>query len=134
MAAAGALGAGLAGLPDSKRIGAVPLNRGGRILEANASTLEILRCGDALIDRDGILKARLPADRSRLQKLLSRAPPDWRGDAPSGRLDDGSAPFRALAAGAGARGQPGAACAHRPRVRQGGAGPRGHGDASTPRG
>ena len=84
LAAAEALGAGLAGLPDSGRIGAVQLDRGGRILEASAPALEILRTGDGLIDRDGVLDARLPADRSRLRNLLSRALPDWRGEPPGG--------------------------------------------------
>ena len=82
--ASGAGGAGLAGLPDSDRIGAVQLDRGGRILEANAPALEILRTGDGLIDRDGVLGASLPADRTRLRKLLARALPDWRGEAPVG--------------------------------------------------
>ena len=84
LAAAEALGAGLAGLPDNGRIGAVQLDRGGRILEANAPALEILRAGDGLLDRDGILGASLPSDHERLQKLLARALPDWRGEPPAG--------------------------------------------------
>ena len=84
LAAAEALAAGLAGLLDSDRIGAVQLDRGGRVLEANAPALEILRSGDALSDRDGSLEARLPADRSRLQRLLGRALPDLWGELPSG--------------------------------------------------
>ena len=84
LAAAEALGAGLGGLPESDHIGAVQLDRGGRVLEANAPALELLRCGDALVDRDGVLDARLRADRTRLRKLLGRALPDWRGEAPSG--------------------------------------------------
>ena len=65
LAAADALGAGLAGLLENDRIGVVQLDRGGRILAANASALEILRRGDGLFDRDGTLDARLPADRTR---------------------------------------------------------------------
>ena len=84
LAAAGALGAGPAGLLDSERIGAVQLDRGGRVLAANAPALEILRCGDALHDRDGVLDARLPADRARLRRLLGRALPDWWGAPPGG--------------------------------------------------
>ncbi len=84
LAAADALGAGLAGLLDSDRIGAVQLDRAGRVLEANAPALEILRRGDALRDRDGALEAWLPADRSRLQRLVGRALPGLWGEAPGG--------------------------------------------------
>ena len=84
LAAADALGAGLAGLLDNDRIGIVQLDRGGRVLEANAPALEILRRGDGLLDRGGVLDARLPADRSRLRKLLARALPGWWGEAPGG--------------------------------------------------
>ena len=84
LAAAEALGAGLAGLLDNDRIGAVQLDRGGRMLEANAPALEILRRGDGLLDRDGTLDAVLPADRSRLRRLLARALPDLLGEAPGG--------------------------------------------------
>ena len=84
LAAADALGAGLAGLPDSERIGAVRLDRGGRVAEANAPALGILRRGDGLMDRDGVLDAWLPADRSRLRRLVRRALPRWWGEAPVG--------------------------------------------------
>ena len=55
LAAADALGAGLAGLLDTDRIGVVQLDRGGRVLVANAPALEILRGGDGLFERDGTL-------------------------------------------------------------------------------
>ena len=84
LAAADALGAGLAGLLDNDRIGVVHLDRGGRVLEANAPALEILRRGDGLLDRDGALDAWLPADRSRLRRLLGRALPDYFSEAPAG--------------------------------------------------
>ena len=84
LAAAEALGAGPAGLLESGRIGAVQLDRGGRVLAANAPALEILRRGDALVDRDGALDARLPADRNCLQRLLARALPDAWGEPPAG--------------------------------------------------
>ena len=84
LAAADTLGAGLAGLLDNDRIGAVQLDRGGRVLEANAPALEILRRGDGLVDRDGALDAVLPADRTRLRRLIGRALPDFLGEAPGG--------------------------------------------------
>ena len=84
VAAADALGTGLAGLLDNDRIGVVQLDRGGRVLEANAPALEILRRGDGLVDRGGALEAVLPADRSRLRRLLGRALPGLLGEAPGG--------------------------------------------------
>ena len=84
LTAADALGAGLGGLLDNDRIGVVELDRGGRVLAANAPALEILRSGDGLLDRDGALDASLPGDRSRLRRLLRRALPDLWGAAPGG--------------------------------------------------
>ena len=84
LAAADALGAGLAGLLENDRIGVVQLDRGGRVLAANAPALEILRRGDGLLDRDGTLDAALPADRTRLRRLLGQALPDLWGEAPGG--------------------------------------------------
>ena len=60
------------------------LDRGGRVLEVNRPALEILRRGDGLLDRDGILDARLPADRSRLRRLLGRALPGLWGEVSGG--------------------------------------------------
>ena len=57
LAAADALGSGVAGLLDSERIGVVQLDRGGRVLAANGPALGILRRGDGLVDRDGVLDA-----------------------------------------------------------------------------
>ena len=84
LAAADALGAGLAGLLENDRIGVVQLDRGGRVLAANAPAHGILRRGDGLLDRDGTLDAALPADRTRLRRLLGQALPDLWGEAPGG--------------------------------------------------
>ncbi|MYG52868.1 MAG: hypothetical protein F4204_11130 [Rhodospirillaceae bacterium] len=84
LAAADALGSGLAGLLDNDRIGVVQLDRGGRVLAANGPALEILRRGDGLTDRDGALRAAAPRDDGRLQALLGRALPDLWGAAPEG--------------------------------------------------
>ena len=84
LAAAEALGAGLAGLLDNERIGVVQLDRRARVLEANAPALEILRRGDGLLDRGGALDAWLAADRRGLQRLLGRALPNLWGEVASG--------------------------------------------------
>ncbi len=84
LATADALGAGPAGLLDNDRVGVVQLDRGGRVLEANGPALEILRRGDGLFDRDGVLDAWLPADRSRLRRLVGRALPDLWDEARTG--------------------------------------------------
>ena len=83
LAAAGASDAGLAGLLDNSRIGVVHLDRGGRVLEANAPALAILRRGDGLSDKGGALQARLPGDHERLQKLLGGALPGLWGKVPA---------------------------------------------------
>ena len=83
LAAADALGAGLAGLPDNGRIGVIHLDRRGRIVEANDLALDILRRGEGLRDQDGTLHAWLPADHERLQRLLGGALPGLWGEAPA---------------------------------------------------
>ena len=84
LAGVDALGAGLAGLLDSHRIGAIHLDRRGRIVETNARALAILRRGEGLCDRDGTLHAWLPADHGRLQRLMGQALPAFGGEAPTG--------------------------------------------------
>ena len=53
----------------------IHLDRRGRILEANARALDLMRRRDGLVDHDGFLAARLPADDARLQGLLAQALP-----------------------------------------------------------
>ena len=84
LAGADALGAGLADLLDNNRIGAIHLDRRGRIVETNARALAILRRGEGLCDRDGTLHAWLPADHGRLQRLMGQALPTFGGKAPTG--------------------------------------------------
>ena len=84
LAQANALGAGLAGLLDMSRIGVVQLDRHGRIVEANARALAILRRGDGLSDQGGALHAWLPEDSGRLRKLLKRALPALWSEPPAG--------------------------------------------------
>ncbi len=62
LAKAEALGASVTGLLDTHRIGVIHLDRHGRIVEANDRARAILRHGDGLSDRGGLLYARVPAD------------------------------------------------------------------------
>ena len=62
-------------LLDNPRIGVLHLDRRGRIMVVNDRARDILRHGDALSDRDGMLRARAPHDRPRLDRLLAAALP-----------------------------------------------------------
>lgn len=84
LAAADALGTSLTGLLDNSRIGVAHLDRSGRVTEANAPALAVLRAGDGLFNEDGTLHARLPEDQKRLQRLLRRALPSLWGESPRG--------------------------------------------------
>lgn len=81
---ADALGASMVSLLDNSRIGVLHLDREGRVLAANDPAQDILRRGDGLSDRDGALRASLPADHGRLQRLLKRALPNLEYGLPAG--------------------------------------------------
>ena len=70
-----ALGASVADLLDTPRIGVIHLDRRGQIIEANDRARAILRHGDGLSDRGGELRARGPADHAHLEGLLAGALP-----------------------------------------------------------
>ena len=70
-----ALGASVTGLLDNTRVGVIHLNRHGRIVVANDRARDILRRGDGLSDRDGVLRARAPADQAQLERLVADALP-----------------------------------------------------------
>ncbi|MDE0206325.1 MAG: helix-turn-helix transcriptional regulator [Candidatus Tectomicrobia bacterium] len=89
LAGAQALGSSLSGLLDQTRIGVIHLDRRGRIIEANARALDLLRRADGLYDRDGYLNAWLPAHNERLQSLLSRALPPSGGPGIAGTVTVG---------------------------------------------
>ena len=74
-----ALGKSLAGLLETTGLAIVHLDGGGRIVAANERARRLLGKGDALFDRAGNLRARLPADDDALQAALARALPG-RGD------------------------------------------------------
>ena len=62
-------------LLDNPRIGILHLDRRGRIMEVNDRAGSILRQGNGLSDRDGVLHAREAADRLRLERLVASALP-----------------------------------------------------------
>ena len=73
-------------LLDNPRIGVLQLDRRGRILAVNDRARLILRHGDGLSDRDGVLRARLPNDQLRLERLLGAALPTSGAVAVSGSM------------------------------------------------
>ena len=73
-------------LLDNPRVGAVHLDRRGRIMEVNDHVRRILRRGDGLSDRDGMLRARMPADQLRLERLVGDALPTSAAIAISGSM------------------------------------------------
>ena len=89
LAEAGALGASLGAMLDSSAAGVVQLDRRGRIVEANDRARSLLRRGDGLLDRNGSLDARAPADNAELQRLLARALPRFGGQGVGGSMTVG---------------------------------------------
>ena len=72
---AGARATTAADLLENPRIGVIHLDRRGQILEINDRARRLLRRGQGLSDRDGVLRARQPADRPRLERLVAGALP-----------------------------------------------------------
>ena len=73
-------------LLDNPRIGVIHLDRRGRIMTANDRARSILRHGDGLSDRNGMLRARAPVDQIRLERLVGGALPDSAAAAVSGSM------------------------------------------------
>ena len=73
-------------LLDNPRIGVLELDRRGRILAENDRARSILRHGDGLLDRNGMLRARAPADQVRLERLVGVALPASGAVAVSGSM------------------------------------------------
>ncbi len=86
LAQAEALGASLTALLDTPRIGVICLDQRGQIVAANDRARALLRQGDGLADRGGVLSARVPADRARLARLVAAALPPSRAPAVSGSM------------------------------------------------
>ena len=75
LASADALAATLTGLLDNHLVGVLYVDRRGKIVESNARAREILRRGDGVSDRDGVLRARQATDDASLGRLLADALP-----------------------------------------------------------
>ncbi len=73
-------------LLDNPRMGFIHLDRRGHILETNDRARSILRHGDGLSDRHGMLRARAPADQVRLERLVGDALPAPGSAAVSGSM------------------------------------------------
>ena len=86
LAGAGALGASLADLLAATGLGIIQLDGRGRIAAANDRALDLLRIGDGLVDKDGVLCADVPADDAVLQGLLTRALPPFGGQGAGGSM------------------------------------------------
>ena len=77
MADAKALGASLAELLETRRLGVIQLDRCGRILEANDRARDILLKRDGLCDLGGVLAAGHRGENEELQRLLAHALPPY---------------------------------------------------------
>ena len=80
------VGASLMDLLDNTRVGVIHFDRRGRIHAVNDLARDILRKEDGLRDQGGFLRACLPADDARLNKLLKGALPSLFGQAVSSSL------------------------------------------------
>ena len=73
-------------LLDNPRIGVLHLDRRGTIMAVNDCARRILRRGDGLLDRDGMLRARASADQVLLERLVGDALPAAGAVAVSGSM------------------------------------------------
>ena len=89
LVSAEALSASVTELLDTSRMGVIHLDQRGQIMAANDRARALLRRGDGLTDRGGVLRAGVPADHARLGQLVAGALP------PSGvAAVSGSMPLR----------------------------------------
>ncbi len=86
LAGAEALGLTVTELLEATQLGVLHLDRRGQIVAANDRARALLRRGDGLTDRDGVLQAQAPADRPRLARLVGGALPAAAGSAVSGSM------------------------------------------------
>ncbi len=81
-----ALGTSVTDLLDNPRVGVIHLDRRGQIVAVNDCARTILLHGDALSDRGGVLRARVPDDHVRLERLVAAALPTSSAVAVSGSM------------------------------------------------
>ena len=81
-----ALAASALGLLDSDGLGVIHLDRRGRVMVANDVACALLKTREGLRDEDGRLRAALPEDDARLQKLLAAALPYLGGAGAGGSM------------------------------------------------
>ena len=84
LADARSLASSFAELLDTTRVGAIYLDRRGRIVEMNDPARNLLLRGAGLSDQDGFLGAWLPKDDANLQRLLAAALPPFGSQGVSG--------------------------------------------------
>ena len=77
LAGANVLGKPLTELLEVSGLGIIQLDGRGRGVAVNDHARELLRSGDGVLDRDGLLFARLQRDNDHLQRLLNRALPPF---------------------------------------------------------
>ena len=94
LARAEALNTSLTQLLDNSTLGVLSLDRHGTIVETNTCALRILRHGDGVGDRDGVLCARFLTDNAKLQRLIGRALPRWGQTVSSGSMQVRRSPGR----------------------------------------
>ena len=92
---ASALGSSLAGLLNITGAAVILLDRRTRVVEANDRARALLRRGDALSDLHGALSTLLPEEDAQLQRLLSRALPEFGAPGAGGSMLIGRADSRA---------------------------------------
>ena len=76
-------------LLDNPRIGVLHLDRRGRILAVNDRALSLIRQGEWLLDKGGVLQGRAPDDQRRLERLVAEALPTSNAVAVSGSMQLG---------------------------------------------
>ncbi|MDE0059015.1 MAG: helix-turn-helix transcriptional regulator [Defluviicoccus sp.] len=81
-----ALGSSVAALLENVNCGVIQLDPRGRIVAANELARDLLRRGDGLADRRGLLSAASAEDAAALQALLARALPRFGGPGESGSM------------------------------------------------
>ncbi len=86
LAGAEALGLTVTELLEATQLGVLHLDRHGQIVAANDRARALLRRGDGLTDREGVLRAQAPPDRPRLARLVGEALPATSRVAVSGSM------------------------------------------------